>query len=267
MYRLIVADLDGTLKSESNPSFTPRVLDAVRRAQERGVHVVMATGRMFRTAERFISELGLQEFAVCDHGATIYDLQSKKVVFEKRVPMDYVARVAEFAGERHTLTACADGEMYTNRILGDEPKRHGDIAINDHLHLISDFRALESEPQKLLFLQDEQTTPRVFAEMKTRFGSELLVMCASTRRVELIHREASKGVAAAWLAARWGILREQVIGIGDQDNDRSLIAWAGLGVAMGNAIADVKAIAKYIAPSADDDGAAHVIEKFVLNSL
>lgn len=264
-YRLIVADLDGTLKSEAKSTFTPRVIDAVHRAQARGVHVVMATGRMLRTAEPFISKLGLTELVSCDHGATIYDLKDKSVVFEKRVPLEYVHQVAAFAGDRFTLTACADGEMYTNRIRDDEPTRHGDAAILDHLHLVKDFCALERAPQKLLFLSDESTTTAVYAEMKARFRDQLRVMRASARRVELIHPHASKGIAAAWLASRWGIPREQVIGIGDQDNDRSLIAWAGLGVAMGNAIEDVKAIAKYIAPSVDEDGAAVVIEKFVLN--
>ena len=92
------------------------------------------------------------------------------------------------------------------------------------------------------------------------------VVRASTRRVELTHIETSKGIAAACLASRWGIPREQVIGIGDQDNDRSLITWAGLGVAMGNAVEDVKAIAQFVAPSADEDGVAAVIEKFIVNS-
>ena len=203
--------------------------------------------------------------AVCDHGATICDLASGRTVFEKRVPLDEVAQVAEFAGTRFTLTACADGEMYTNRILGNELALHGDVIANYHLHLISDFRALEREPQKLLFLQDEATTPRVFAEMKARFGKELQVMSASTRRVELIHPDASKGIAAAWLASRWNIPRDQVMALGDQDNDRSMIEWAGLGVAMGNAIDDLKTMADFIAPSVDEDGAALVIEKFILN--
>jgi len=260
MYRLIVADLDGTLKSESNPSFTPRVLDAVKRAQSLGVHVVMATGRMFRTAEPFIRELGL-EFAICDHGATIYDMASGKTIFEKRVSLELTREVAAFANNNLTLTACADGELYTNRIEPDVAKESYAVG---HLHLVPDFSALVVEPQKILFLNDEPTTDKIFPEIKSRFGNRMQVVRASTRRVELTHRETSKGIAAAWLASRWGIPREQVIGIGDQDNDRSLIAWAGLGVAMGNAVADVKAIAKFIAPSAGEDGAAVVIERFVL---
>ncbi len=260
-YRLIVADLDGTLKSESKPTFTTRVLDAVNRAQARGVHVVMATGRMFRTAEPFIRDLDL-EFAICDHGATIYDLQSGETVFEKRVPPELVREVGTFAARNLTLTVCADGELYTNHIDADAAKEP--YAVN-HLHHVPDFSALAVEPQKILFLNDDATTDRIFPQLKLRFGDYMQVVRASTRRVELTHRDTSKGNAAAWLAQRWRISREQVISIGDQDNDRSMIEWAGLGVAMGNAIEAVKAIADFIAPSAEEDGAAVVIEKFILN--
>ncbi len=261
-YRMLVADLDGTLRAESNPTFTPRVREAVARAQKQGTHVVMATGRMFRTAEPYIRDLGLVEPVICDHGASIFDLQAGKILFEKRVSLDLVREVAAFADSTLTLTACADGELYTNQIERDAP---GDPYTREHIHLISDFRSLAQEPQKLLFLNDETTTDRIFPELLARFGDCMQVVRASTRRVELTHHETSKGAAAALLAAKWNIPPEQAIAMGDQDTDRSMIEWAGLGVAMGNAVESVKAIADFVAPSVDEDGAAVVIERFILN--
>jgi Cof subfamily protein (haloacid dehalogenase superfamily) len=261
IYRMVVADLDGTLKSESATTFTPRVRQTVAGARARGVHVVLATGRMFQTAEPFARDLQLADPTICDHGATIWDLHEKQLIFDKRIPPDLLRQVAGFADGNLTLTACADGELYTNRIDPDAP---GDPYTLAHLHLISDFASLPSQPQKLLFLNDEATTDGIFPKIRTRFSSSMQVVRSSTRRVELTHLVASKGVAAAWLAARWDIPREQVIAIGDQDNDRSMIEWAGLGIAMGNAIESVRAIADFVAPSAEEDGAAVAIERFVL---
>ncbi len=262
IYRMIVADLDGTLKAESNPTCTARVQQMVEQVQARGIHLVVATGRMFQTAERYVRELGIVDPVVCDHGAAIWDVGTRKMLYDKRVPMDLLREVVGFADSQLTMTACADGELYTNHVEVDLPI---DPYNRVHLHLLSDLNSLPVAPQKILFLNDEATTDRVFQKLKARFSDSLQVVRSSIRRVELTHRETSKGAAAAWLAARWNIPRDQVIAIGDQDNDRSMIEWAGLGIAMGNAIPSLKAIAGFVAPSAEEDGAAVAIERFVLS--
>ena len=101
--------------------------------------------------------------------------------------------------------------------------------------------------------------------MQARFADSLQVVKSFDTYIEITHRDVSKAKAAEWLAERWGIAREQVLAMGDHENDRSMIEWAGLGVAMGNAISSVKAIADYIAPTDEEDGAAVAIEKYVLD--
>ncbi len=265
-YRLIACDLDGTLRAEQNATFTPRVRDAVQRAMARGAHVVMATGRMFPTAEVFAHDLGLADPVVCEHGATIRDLQTDEILWERRVPRDLLREVAALAGCEWTLTACLDGELYTPCITENALRFAGKYA-REHLHELPDLADhLPREPQKLLLINDVETTDRLFAECVARFGERLQVVRSFDKYVELTHRAASKGNAVKWLAERWGIARVEVIAIGDQDNDRSMIEWAGLGVAMGNAVESVKQIADYIAPSAAEDGAAAVVEKFVIRN-
>lgn len=262
-YRLIAADLDGTLRAEGNPTFTPRVRAAVQRAHARGVRVVMATGRMFLTAEPFARDLGLTDPIVCDQGATIRDLQTGETLFGKRVPLDLVREVAAFANDDVTLIACSDEEFYTARLTDNAT---GFVKnYREHLHLLPDLaECLPREPQKLVFVNDVTVTERLFVELTARFSERLQVVQSFERYVEITNREVSKGKAVEWLASRWGIARDEVIAIGDQDNDRSMIEWAGLGVAIGNAVESVKTLADYVAPTAADDGVAEVIEKFVL---
>ncbi|MCI0476416.1 MAG: Cof-type HAD-IIB family hydrolase [Anaerolineales bacterium] len=263
-YKLIAADLDGTLRVDQQ-SFTPRLRDAVRRAQARDVRVVIATGRMYRTAAPFARELGMTSAIICDHGATIRDARSGKILFQKTVPLDLAREVIERASDDLAVLVCVAEEFYAPRLTANIEKFVS--AYRDYLHVVPDLaRALPGEPQKILFINDESVTDSLFVELKIRFGKELQVVQSYPTYVELTHRDVSKGNAVTWLARRWNIAREEVIALGDHDNDRSMIEWAGLGVAMGNAIERVKAIADFIAPSVDEDGAANVIEKFVLDA-
>jgi hypothetical protein len=262
-YRLIAADLDGTLRA-SQQSFTPRVRAAVRQAQARGVRVVMATGRMFQTAEPFARELGLTDPIICDHGATICDLQTNALLFQKRISLDLVRMVIESVPEYVAVTVCLDGELFTSRVNEDALQGAGQY-VREHLHEVGNLmETVQREPQKLFCGADPDSSSHLLGDMTTRFGDVLQVVQSNPQYVELTHRDASKGNAVAWLARRWGIAREQVLAMGDQHNDHSMIGWAGLGVAMGNAIPSVKAIADFIAPSAAEDGAAVAIERFVL---
>lgn len=262
-YRLIAADLDGTLRAEQQP-FSPRVREAVRRAQARGARVVMATGRMFRTAEPFARDLGLTDPIVCDHGATIRDLRTTEILFEKRIPLERVRHVVASVPPDSTLTACLDGELYTARINEDALRFAGKYA-REYLHEVGNLAEfLTREPQKLICISHPEAASRLLADMTARFGDQLQVVQSFPHYVEFTHRDASKGNAVAWLARRWSIAREEVIAMGDQDNDRSMIEWAGLGVAMGNAVESIQVLADFVAPSAAEDGAAVVIERFVL---
>ncbi len=263
-YRLIAADLDGTLRPEGQ-SFTPRVREAVRRAQERGVRVVIATGRMCRTAQPFALDLGLKGPMVCDHGATIRDPSTGETLMQLRMPVDLARQVIESAAPDLTLIACLDEEFYISRLTEHATAFVGKYTA-EHLHLVGDLaRFLERDPQKLVFVNEPEVSSHLLVDLTARFGTVLQVVQSFPRYVELTHREVSKGRAVEWLARRWEIPREEVIAIGDQGNDCSMIEWAGLGVAMGNAAEGVKAIANHIAPSAEEDGVATVIDRFVLN--
>jgi Cof subfamily protein (haloacid dehalogenase superfamily) len=263
-YKLVAADLDGTLRAEGQP-FTPRLRLAVRRAQERGVRVVIATGRMYRTSAPFARDLGVDSAIVCDHGATIRNVQSGEILCQKRVPLDLAREVIACASDDLTVLVCLEEEFYTPHLSADGENFVG--MYREHLHVVPDLaQALRGEPQKILFVNEEAVIASLFVELKIRFGKMLQVVQSYPQYAELTHREASKGNAVAWLAQRWGIARDEVIALGDQDNDRSMIEWAGLGVAMGNAIDSLKAVADYLAPRAAEDGAAAVIERFVLGS-
>ena len=83
--------------------------------------------------------------------------------------------------------------------------------------------------------------------------------------IEVVPLGVDKGAALAWLAQHFDIPREEVLAAGDQENDLAMIKWAGVGVAMGNATPPVQKVADWIAPPVTEDGAAVLLERFVLN--
>jgi len=259
-YRLIVSDLDGTLRAEGSAAVTPRVRAAVAAAQARGVRVVMATGRMFRTSSPFARALGLTTPLICNQGASIHDLETEKAIWERRIPRELLDQLFAFARDQVTLAAVTAGNFYATRVDENLAGLSGNITLG-HLYAWAE---LPHDPEKVMFINDAKTSAHLYPQLTAQFSHRLQIVRSSDHYVELTHGDASKGNAVKWLAARWNIPREEIIAMGDQDNDRSMIEWAGLGVAMGNAVESVKSIAHYIAPSAAEDGAAVVIEKFIL---
>jgi Cof subfamily protein (haloacid dehalogenase superfamily) len=123
---------------------------------------------------------------------------------------------------------------------------------------------LSQPPIKFLFLEQEDAIPELVRDMQAQFDGRLQVVRSWDRLIEATGPGASKGDALARLAAHLGTSQSRTMAVGDQDNDLSMIAWAGLGVAMGNASPAAKAAADVIAPSLEADGAAWAIERYVL---
>ena len=101
--------------------------------------------------------------------------------------------------------------------------------------------------------------------MSAHFGEALAVVRSDTTVGELIAPGLSKGIALATVAKRLGVERDQVIAIGDEENDVPMLQWAGLGLAMGNAPDSVKRMAHAVIPSVDEDGVAWAIDRYILS--
>jgi hydroxymethylpyrimidine pyrophosphatase-like HAD family hydrolase len=119
-------------------------------------------------------------------------------------------------------------------------------------------------PTKVLFVaQPDQVAP-LLADLAARVGDRLVTTQSHALFGELTALGVNKGVALAELARQLDIPRDAVVAIGDQANDLEMVEWAGLGLAMGNAIAPLKAVANHILPTINEDGVAVAIEQFIL---
>jgi Cof subfamily protein (haloacid dehalogenase superfamily) len=263
-YKLLAIDLDGTTVQHDNV-ISPRVLSAVRAAQAAGVQVVIATGRNIPGVRHFAERMGLSGLMLAQQGGMIYDTRNDAILRHLRLPNAIACELVAFERERpNWRTVVYDNgllfvtnEAYFSRrtgLVGWAPTTVTDLCA----HL--DGR----DPDKILFMLDEHETAGVLAYMTEFIGARATVVQSHAQFVEVNPLGADKGAGLGWLCAHLGIAREDVMAIGDQHNDSTMLTWAGFSVAMGNARPEIQALADWVAPPVDQDGAAVAIERFLL---
>ena len=262
-YKLIAVDLDDSLLG-SDIKISPRNHEALVKAMDKGLLVTIATGRMFRSAVVFARQLGLDVPIITYQGGLVKSAFSNNILYNQTLRLDISKKI---------VSSCKAKGVYLQIYIGDEyyiekansysRQYHKQIGVQGiEVGPLDEF--LEEPPNKLLIMDE----PHRILELKDEFieilGDEIEITTSKPEYLEFTHRDATKGKALEYLAVTKGIDKEDIIAIGDSFNDISMIQYAGLGVAMGNAPMEVKKCADYVTGTNDEDGVAQVIDKFVL---
>ncbi len=261
---LAVFDLDGTLlASLERPDFSPRVRAALHQAQARGVGVTLASGRMFRALRPMALDLGLQLPLLCYQGAWIQAPTAPAPLLRRTLPAGLAAAALSLADSRgwHVMLYAGDW-LYLRSLYFSE---------SFYRDLLGEFRLVETWDSvlqtqgvdKVLCVAEEAQIPHLMEEFAAHMQGQARVVRSHRFLMEVIPAEVSKGSALAWLAQELGVARENVLAVGDHENDLEMLRWAGTGVAMGNAPDAVKAVARWVAPTVDEDGAAVALETWL----
>ena len=261
--RLLALDLDGTLV-DHHFQFSPRVKRAIAQAQADGVTVTLATGRSLVSIRPFAQALDICGPLICYQGGLIVDCGGR-VLHRSALERRLAAQVIDFAQARNWhVTVYRDGEFYLSEYR--RPAEFYHTLLNPEAHVVDDLRALlDQDPDKVLVIaNDGGDGDRILADLRARFDGQMAIFRSHELFVEANPPGVDKGAALAWVAQHLGVPQAQVMAVGDQDNDTPMVAWAGVGVAMGNASPACKAAADWIAPPFAQDGAATAIERFVL---
>lgn len=287
MVKLIATDMDGTLLNQHH-LVSAENARAIQEAQEQGIRVVVATGRSYREAQPVLQLAGIACPIICVNGAEIRTADGEIV---KSVPLaleDYLAVEAVLREEGIYF------EMYTNQGTFTNNRSEALRAVRDfirqaHPELADEaldaaaerrftsgelaevgayadlYREERLEIYKLWAFGDE---PEVLARTAAKLQELPRVAVSSSARnnLEITHQDAQKGAALRHFAAQYQIGAEEIMAIGDNYNDLSMLSMAGFGVAMGNAEEDVKRVCSLIAPRNDQDGVAYAIRKWALRS-
>ncbi len=266
-YRLIAIDLDGTL-IDDRLTVSPRVKQALAAAQAQGITVTLASGRMFRAMVPFARELNIEAPLVCYQGGLVRHPITEETIFHLPVPAELAQEVVTLArADGIQVNAFIDDRLHVES-LTPEAEVYMRIAQVEATVVPDLVEFLQDNPSTKLVLVnlDEDKTNRLVEELTTHFDNRLGITKSHRYYTEAIHADVSKGRALKQLASVLDLSLDQVVGIGDNLNDLSLVETAGFGVAMGNGDPRVKAAADFVTTTYEEDGVAVAIEKHVLHS-
>ena len=240
-----------------------RTRRALARARDAGLHVIVVTGRMFRSVRPYVLEAGLDDPVVCYQGAVVAEPVSgrwlRHVPMPRRVALEAIAAV-EQAGFH--LNCYVDDELYVAQVT-PEARAYADFQ-NLEIHPVGELRAwLRDDPTKLVAVGDPEALDRLEVDVKRQFAGRLFISKSLPYFLEFAHPDVSKGAGLDFVARRLGFTAAETVAFGDGENDRELLDWAGYGVAVANAHRDLIARADFVCPRVEEEGVAQVIEAYL----
>lgn len=266
-YKMIVLDLDGTLTNEKK-EITPRTYDALMKAQQKGVVVVLASGRPTYGIVPLARQLNLAEYGgyiLAYNGGKILSCKSGDTVFNQELAPELVPILYDEskAAGMEILTYQGDGIAATKK----ENKYVLHEAFINKMPVVQydDFKNQVEYPiNKCLIVGDPKPLHELELKLAKEMEGKLSVYRSAGFFLECMPLGIEKSHSLDILIKSLGIRREETIAIGDGYNDMGMIEFAGLGVAMANASREVQDAADYITYSNEEDGVAHVVEKFII---
>jgi Cof subfamily protein (haloacid dehalogenase superfamily) len=266
MYRLLAIDLDGTLLTPQR-TITLRTYEAIHQAVAAGMTLVVATGQTLDVLRAVCADLPLKVPQIIYNGAIIADIQSGSVLYERLVPPEYVLSTLELLHSNGFYRA-----YHTHkRVYVDENTPDARDWYRAPVPSVIEIPGVESlYPQpciKIVGVGDAATLREKRELLEQHLAGQLYVTQASSKLLEFLHPEVSKGNALTTVARILGIAPAEVVAIGDNHNDIGMLQFAGLGIAMGNAHDEVKIAANYVTTRNSEEGVALALEEKVLPTL
>jgi Cof subfamily protein (haloacid dehalogenase superfamily) len=264
---LIALDLDDTLLTETL-TISPYTVEVLAHAAERGIYVLLASGRANNAVLPTLLLLGprneQRRYLLTQNGAVVRDLQTGKNIYEKRVPGDVLIeayRTGMVAGM--SFQVYDDDTIYSPEMTKWTDQDHRLSGLSCKIETNFESLLKKGWPKMVLSLDGEKMPPAM-EWVKAVIGDGGTLYLSKPYFLELMPCGVGKGETMLWLADRLGISQEQTMAFGDSMNDESMIRLAGHGVAMKNGRAEIRSMAKHVTDyTNNEDGVARYIERYV----
>ena len=269
-YKLLVCDFDGTLYTDDF-KVTDETVEAVELFKAQGGKFVIATGRLYQAVKPFAELFKLTDEIITYQGSGVYDLKTDELIYSQEIDRNLAASVYAYLYKKYSEIT-SPMLFYDDKCIVEEENEFNKYfasivkvpLVCVHEKLDDYVIANNLNARKILSLTDNNYIREVIQYLQNKFGDKLNINQSSKGLLECVNSKASKGNAVKFIAEKYNIPREQICAIGDAENDNSMIQFAGLGVAMGNAMEETKKVADYVCDTNNNNGVAKVIKQLIL---
>lgn len=288
MYKLIAIDLDGTLLN-SYGEITEKNKEAIKYALNKGVNVILASGRDPQTMKKISEELGIKNFLIAGNGASVYDIKLGKNIYENFLEIDKALKIIKICKENSiffsvytTNGIVTDGIEYNIKVFNNEnsfrpnKKRTNIEIVRDIYNYIqwekpNILKIIICDENKIIFnnIIEKMRNVRNVEILEVEHMSKKMIRIGTQEYpieyfyTEVTNKNANKWDAIQFLIRKLGIAENDVMCIGDNMNDLKMIKNAGLGIAMKNSAIEKQNIADYVTEDNNSDGVGNAIYKYI----
>ena len=290
MYKLVAIDLDGTML-DSFGQVTENTKKVIQKTIEKGTDVIIASGRPIDSIKTIAKEIGSNKYFIAGNGALIYDIQKDEILYEKYMNKQKVLEIIKICEENSIAynvytdkTILATSLKYNvlyyhkeNLKKQEEKRTHINIVENmyEYIQKMKEERFL-----KITICDDSKTVfQSIIRKLEKIKDIEILDVSHMSRKLiqqgteevpieyyytEISSKDVDKWFAIEFLMQKLNLKKEEIVAIGDNVNDKKMIEQAGLGIAMGQSMPQLKEIADYVTDANCEEGVAKALSKFCL---
>lgn len=266
--KVLVLDIDGTL-TNSEKEITPATKQGIQLIMERGHKVILASGRPTPGMRRYEEELELKKYGgylLSFNGGRIIDCRNGEVIYQRILPSATVPELYDFAKEKGCGLLTYEGNRIISAFAPDEYVELESRINGMEIKVVDNFREyVDFDVNKCLLTAPVENAPNFEKQLQQKYHDSLSIYRSEPFFIEVMPQDVDKAASLDRMLEAVGLTKEDAICCGDGFNDISMIKYAGVGVAMGNAQPAVKEAADYITATNDEDGLVQVIDNFILN--
>lgn len=261
--KLLAVDLDDTLLNEEC-IVSEANKKAIQEAVARGVIVTIATGRMYESAQKIAKEIGIDVPLISYNGAFVKTAVSEEVLMKRCLDEDAARAVLDLFREKGWyIQLYRNDTLYVDKAT-DDTRAYEERVETKAVEIGEAFYEDPRDILKMLAISDPDKIDYVEETVHTLFAGKVFAPRSMPRFLEIVNAKVNKGEALRFVAEHFGIKREEVMAIGDSNNDIAMLEYAGIGIAMGNAKPRVLEVADAITATNAKDGVAEAIKKYIL---
>ena len=267
MIKLIASDLDETLLA-SDKSISEKNIEYIHKAIKSGVRFVVCTGRPYFRSLKTIKELGLDvsgEYTICNNGGLIKENGTNKILYEEKLNHDQIVEMVDLSEKLdvNCLVYLEDKIISTTYEEGTDFLNAYDVLFKDENGRAGQ-RKYES-CYKMIYCGSPNKIKEVKKQIPSKFFEKYTIFQSTPFLIEIMPKGITKGKGLEELGKILNISADEMMALGDEENDLAMIEYASAGIAMSNATTAVKNAAKFITKSNNDSGVAYAIKRFIFD--